>query len=294
MKSITRRAALAAGIVGIAGLSGAAGAYVGRKTRFRSPAFSSRLLAGKTIVNFGDSLWFDERPECDMGLMISETTGAEDVRVGFGGCVMSTHGDPYYDKFSMSILADTIVSGDWSDQKAAAAELLSRDKVTFYPPLNRLMDIDFKGVDIVTISYGTNDFGEDVRGGIGPDGSTDRACFAGAINHVVSTIRRAYPHIEIVFLTPIWRAEIPPNYEAIGNSDKQPNSLGIYLREYVDCIKRLAVQDHVHVFDLYSRSGVNPETRTIMLADGQVHPSPIGYRAIATLISVFLATNFSA
>jgi hypothetical protein len=50
-----------------------------------------RPLAGKTIVNFGDSIFGKRRPPNDISTEIARLTGATVHNCGFGGCRMSAH-----------------------------------------------------------------------------------------------------------------------------------------------------------------------------------------------------------
>ena len=70
-------------------------------------------LKGKTIANFGDSIFGNRRPPNDVSTALAEITGATVYNLGFGGCRMAKH-DTNWDPFSMYRLADSIATNDFT------------------------------------------------------------------------------------------------------------------------------------------------------------------------------------
>ena len=58
-------------------------------------------LSNKKIANLGDSIFGNFRAPEDISSFIAEATGAEVYNLGFGGCRMSVHSLPHFDKFCM-------------------------------------------------------------------------------------------------------------------------------------------------------------------------------------------------
>lgn len=63
-------------------------------------------LYGKTVVNFGDSIYGKRRPPDDISTELAKLTGAVVYNCGFGGCQMQTHWNSDYAPFSMCNLAE--------------------------------------------------------------------------------------------------------------------------------------------------------------------------------------------
>ena len=76
-------------------------------------------LENKIIVNFGDSIFGNFRAPEDISSYIAEITGAKTYNVGFGGCRMSVHSLPHFDKFCMYRIADAVTTRDFQPQEDA-------------------------------------------------------------------------------------------------------------------------------------------------------------------------------
>ncbi len=220
-------------------------------------------LKNKKIVMFGDSI-------IDLGTIPSEIktlSGATEVyNVGFGGCTMTptdTLGGGY-DKFSMHALATAVLANDFTAQTTLATTTLGG----FLAHLNTLKAIDFATIDICFISYGTNDFGFNVNSGTAD--VVSNLTVAGAMKEVVNKLQSKNPNMEIIFTTPIYRA------------DKFLNTLNLPLSVYADTIKGTAGRLGTKVIDLHTCSGINEFNYTTLLkvAD-KLHPVAAGNTLMA-------------
>lgn len=133
-------------------------------------------------------------------------------------------------------------------------------------------------VDAIIIFAGTNDYYADVPLGewyscqpqkttvSGPETDTrirrifhmDGSCFRGRINMVMNYLKTEFPEQQIILLTPIHRG-----YARFGDGNIQPeesfpNSLGLYIDDYVQVIKEAANVWAAPVIDLNSISGLFP------------------------------------
>lgn len=244
---------------------------------------STQPLTGKTIVCFGDSITENGNyPE-----YVASRTGANVINVGFGGCRMARHPYAEYDAFSMYRLSDSIASGDWSLQDQAVIDLLANYSDDNSEPLNRLKAIDFNEVDIITIFYGTNDFRGNIPLGIEAD--LDGTTIYGAINKTVDNILTKYPHLQIAFITPMFR-ERQSSSDTL-DSDNHPNGDGVYLIEYGDTIKQASEKYHLPVLDMYRTSGINKYTAPTYLIDG-LHPNNKGFEYLGNKIGAFLLSTY--
>ena len=220
-------------------------------------------LKNKKIVMFGDSI-------IDLGTIPSEIktlSGATEVyNVGFAGCTMTPTNTVGvgYDKFSMHALANAVLANDFTAQTALATTTLGK----FLAHLNTLKAIDFATIDICFISYGTNDFGFNVNPGTSD--VVSNLTVAGAMKEIVNKLQSKNPNMEIIFTTPIYRA------------DKFLNTLNLPLSVYADTIKGTAGRLATKVIDLHTCSGINEFNYTTLLntAD-KLHPVAAGNTLMA-------------
>lgn len=231
--------------------------------RLLAEVLDLKPLKNKKIVMFGDSI-------IDLGTIPSEIktlSGATEVyNVGFGGCTMTptdTIGGGY-DKFSMHALATAVLANDFTAQTTLATTTLGG----FLAHLNTLKAIDFETIDICFISYGTNDFGFNVNSGTAD--VVSNLTVAGAMKEIVNKLQSKNPNMEIIFTTPIYRA------------DKFLNTLNLPLSVYADTIKGTAGRLGTKVIDLHTCSGINEFNYTTLLkAADKLHPVAAGNTLIA-------------
>ena len=163
-----------------------------------------------------------------------------------------------WDDFSMYRLADAIVSGDWSMQDDA---LNYSDRTSYAEtPLTVLKSIDFNTVDIITISYGSNDF----TGSNAIDDATNKYntnTFAGALRYSIEKIQAAYPNVEIVLCTPTYRFWMDENGDFLYDSNEYERN-GYKLTDFVQKTKDVAAEYGLFVIDNYYGCGIDISTRT--------------------------------
>lgn len=230
------------------------------------------LLNGKLITCFGDSITSNG----NYPSLIAQNTGATVINCGISGSAMARTGDTdTYHALSMASMADGIATGDWTKQ-IAAAEVVGRTA-----SLNTIMSVNYANVHVLTISMATNDYGNNRA--MGDNNSTTPETFKGAINYVINKILTAYPAINILFLTPIWRAR--HSIDDGKDCDVYPNIANIFLREYSDAIIELADINHVRSINLFGQVGINKYTASTYLAEEGLHPIEAGYLKIASFVS---------
>ena len=216
---------------------------------------ATKKLYGKTIVNFGDSIFGNARPPKDVSTMLAELTGATVHNCAFGGCRMSQH-TGHWDAFSMYRLADAIATNDWSLQD----EAINYDDRTSYAeePLAILKSLDFSTVDIVTIAYGTNDWN---TGKIDNDNDLyDTTQFGGALRYSIERLLGVYPHLKIFVLCPTYRFWMDDNGEFTEDSDTKITSSRTLL-EYIELANEIAKDYHIPFVDNYYELGINKYNR---------------------------------
>lgn len=224
-------------------------------------------LKGKTIANFGDSIFGNARPPQDISTMLAERTGATVYNCAFGGCRMGPHGG-HWDAFSMYRLAAAIASGDYSVQDDA---LNYEDRTSYAEePLATIKSIDFSSLDILTIAYGVNDFngGNPIDNEVNP---LDTATLCGALRYSIETLLTAYPQLRIYILLPTYSYRMDENGAFTEDMDTITNSLGKTLAEYSQALADVSKAYKLPVIDNYHELGVNRFNREIYLSDGAHH-----------------------
>ena len=164
-------------------------------------------------------------------------------------------------------------------------------------------------VDAVTIFLGTNDYAGGVPLGRWydiVDGSTnwwgktipmkhrvlnrDRTTLRGRINLALERVRNRWPKVRVILFTPIHREYFRCSETNVQPAEDWPNISGLYIDDYVACIREAADIWGCVVIDLYRDSGLLPrldaqhreEFRSFM-TDG-LHPNSAGHLRLAETI----------
>lgn len=247
--------------------------------------WSGKPASDKTIACFGDSITeFGTYPE-----QLGKILGAKTLKMGFSGCRMANHSDPYYNELSMCNMAETIASGDFTNFLAAIDYIKNNYGDDDTVAGNLVASTDWNKVDYVTIFFGTNDYGASTP--IGLDSDTDGTTFKGGINKAITQLLGAYPHLKLMFVTPIWRPRINPGDGL--ESDNNPNSNGDFLIEFADAIVNRCDSYHIESTDFYRKSGFGPLTQSALLGPvDDIHPSSEGYTRLAEKIGASFRGRF--
>ncbi|MGN0827983.1 MAG: SGNH/GDSL hydrolase family protein [Kiritimatiellia bacterium] len=121
----------------------------------------------------------------------------------------------------------------------------------------------------------------------------DMKTFRGRINAVLLRLRKRYPEAQVVILTPIHRAFFQCSPTNIQPDENYPNSLGLFLEDYVQVLREASDRWSVPVIDLYARSGLSPmvEEQGRFFRNGKtdrLHPNAKGHRQMGKLIALEL------
>ena len=147
-------------------------------------------------------------------------------------------------------------------------------------------DLDFvmrakemdKDADVVVVFGATNDYGHgDAPFGTDSDRTPDTFC--GACHTLMRYLKETYVGKTVVFMTPLHR-----------ENENTPR-FGVHvLADFVEVIKKTAIQYSIPVLDLYGTSGIQPDIPAIKEAfapDG-LHPNDAGQQVIADRLASFL------
>ena len=197
------------------------------------------------------------------------------VNVGFPGSCAGLHQLPELNPFSLCNLVDAVASDDWTQQDAALGGQLTSSKSLFH-----LRTAGFPKVTLVGLEYGTNDF--QYNRPIGNDDDCCKETFKGALNYSVQKLSATFPQLRLFLITPSWLRT--PSGE---DSDRHPNEGGVYLRQYVDAMIRIAELNHIPCLDLWRTLGMNRHNQTTFTGDG-VHPTDFGAVRRGQVIASFI------
>ena len=202
--------------------------------------------------------------------MLKEMTNATYSNVAIGG----THsGDsdnaqgeaiqtntPLYD---FTALVTAIISSDFTAQYADG----SHDDV-----MNILSAIDFSTVDMITVSYGTNDWS------YGTSITKYKANLVDGITRMLT----AYPNLRVILCTPIIRFKSESGVIYDSDSDQMKNGKNKKVPDYATAVTELCRQYHLICCDNYWTLGINTYNRAKFFGSSEmVHPNATGRKVIA-------------
>jgi len=252
----------------------------------------NKSLKGKTIVNFGDSIFGNFRAPEDISTFIAEKTEAKTYNVGFGGCRMSEHSLKHFDRFCMYRIANAVTTRDFSLQDESFSYPVTGEALPVYfaDSLELLKSIDFSKVDIATVAYGTNDFTAE-RPLEGAD-RYDITSFGGAMRYSIETLMKAFPHIKFVICSQTYRFWRNKEGNVIDDSNTRVCGEN-KLTDFVKKTKEIAEEYGLFYIDNYNGSGINEQTRNLCFSekDGS-HPIIPGRKLIAENIAKELIAKF--
>jgi hypothetical protein len=169
-------------------------------------------FTGKTVAFFGDSI-IESYGVSDR---LSRRLGCQVLNFGFGGCRWAPVQDAIgleacKNELSMARLSASIASADFGRPLAAAQELAAKHGRDKRKQMHALSAQDWRRVDYVLISFGTNDWSAACP--LGAAGSASPYDVRGAIDLTFERLLGLKPDLEIGVLTPIWRGPDAPGGE---------------------------------------------------------------------------------
>lgn len=157
---------------------------------------------------------------------------------------------------------------------------VSNTTVLSNTPIDGVTDADY-----VTFASGINDYQYGTPLGTMEDDAIRGETFYGSLKYIAKSLITRYHGAKVALITPLKIAtdSLP--------TPETPNSAGHTLPEYVQAINNVGARYSIPVLDLYSTSGIFPESamhmRCYMLADG-IHPNQAGHEHLARIYEKFL------
>lgn len=245
-----------------------------------------RNLSDQTIVFFGDSITQNFETEGkSYPDIVSEITQAEAINLGFGGTSMSVHPNNSFNAFAFHSLANAIVDSDFTAQKSALADPSIPNY--FEEKLLKLEKVNWNKVDIITIMYGSNDWGKPIEN---ESDLMDVSSFKGAGRVSLDKILKKHPHLQVLFIPTIYR--FWPDYNNV-DTDISINALGIKSYQYSDAMAELAKEFKFPYVDTLYGLGINKYNRNLYFnsIDG-THPNEQGTQKIAEKVAKSLLFHY--
>lgn len=190
----------------------------------------------KYIVTFGDSM----TAQTTMLSYLQNEIGQKICDVSMGGKMLSN-------KVAGSFpnVVDAIIN-------SSTSELIDSVQKT---KVEKAIALDWSNVDSITIFFGTNDWSNNVA--IGESGNTDPTTFLGGLNYGLQKLYQNFPHISVYIIASPYRNRFMSQGDG-KNADNTTNTLGLYLNDYVEALKKEAKTLYkLKVLDLLNESGIN-------------------------------------
>lgn len=228
----------------------------------------STELLNKKILVFGDSIWGNDRTD-GVADFLSKYSGVTIYNCSIGGTWICGDRSDYsggaaWRAFDGVNLINAKLTDTWTDQDTY------KDDVAAYAPevLALLKSVDMTKIDIVVLSYGTNDFSN----------NKTIAAIKSAYETVIGAILTAYPKIRILICTPAWRMFSGTDGDTYQNSNNETT------RQMADGIVEMAESNHVESLNMFTSLPWRALTKAYYLDSDEVHPNTEGNKVYAHVV----------
>lgn len=273
-------------------------------TRKTPPSESAlKNLQGKKILMLGDSQTEFHFTPSGKGIaeyscaLIDPYCGttkqtANVIRGGFGGGHLSLRqvkpetilaNSDAYAMLDVPSIVDALIDQEWTLVDKAVDFLMNNAGDDNTPIIKDLKGVDLNEIDFITVFAGTNDWNSNVS--LGKRGDTDNVNnYYGAINYITTRVHEKYPHIQVVFFTPVVR------WMKVGDpakwSDVNRNRADLTLVDVADAMLDACMYNNVPCCDLYRAMGWNMDNFNLYFQD-TTHCTK-GYHLVAQQMMQFL------
>ena len=242
------------------------------------------------IVLLGDSILGQERGETSVAMLLEDITGKKVFNGALGGpCMARVNREKQCDEpgdvFSMDALSEAVSLGYFGPSKAVYPTQIGTEY--FGDIIRELEQIDFREVDIVFINYGMNDYhaATPIYNEYNPQ---DEFTYAGALQHSIESLRKEYPNLRIILMTPTYSWYVEPDGMRLTPGSEKDLGNGT-LEDYVRMETLVAEQMDVELLDVFHDFYAHEEPADCLkyTFDG-LHPNETGRRMLAEAMAEYL------
>lgn len=242
------------------------------------------------IITVGDSLLGQDRGDTSVAALLSRMSNRSVINGNLSGTTiakvdLNRTGSNVYELYSMSSLVKSIVAKDFGIQSTQRRWLPGTGN--YEEVIRELAAVDFAKTNVLFICYGVNDY----HGGVPLDNEKDpydEYAYAGAIRYVVRNLKKHYPDLRIILMTPTYTWY--PDREVTCENMKMGE--GYVLEDYVntmlDTARELGVESLDIYHDFYDHDSM--DDWSVYTVDG-IHPNEAGREKIARAMADYLKEN---
>lgn len=217
-----------------------------------------RRFSGKKIIWLGDSIHaYTQWDGLTIPYLFSYESGAKCYNWAQGGMTMAKMGIPNYDCYSGVGMVDSLISGDFSQQEAYAADNHGTKNGNFYTEVAEMKAMDMSTVELVIIEFGTNDAMKMVPLDSEED-PLDTTTTGGALRYMIKQLQTKYPKLKIAVL----------NVQRMTGYADAEHTKWYDSKNQNEVIEGVCAELAVPMIDIYNLLGVNDYTKSALLQDG--------------------------
>ena len=256
--------------------------------RLKNENIGEQKIENVDVLILGDSIYGLTRDETSIASKLGELLDNSVFNGALGGTCMGrleeNRGSSYVkDAFSMVSLSKSIASGDFRMQEKTR---ITENGTEYFPEtIAALEEMQFSDVEILLISHCVNDYhgGERIYG----EDREDEYTYAGALRSTLAMLKKAYPDLRIILLTPPYTW-----YTELGLTCEEYVRGGNILEDYVATQYAVAEEMDVELIDLYHDLFPHEtwEDWQKYSVDG-LHPNEAGRELIARTVAEYLTEH---
>lgn len=209
-----------------------------------------------TVLCLGNDPFASDRSEKGAAGQLAKLLDADVYNCAFKGSTLSAKNSVYdagyvNDAFSLYWLTKSITLQDFTllDNSVDAFENTGSDSAG--EALDTLKKVDMDKVDVLTIMYDGSDYLED-RIVTSPYDLSDIGTCSGALKESLALLRKTYPYIRILVLSPTFACQVDENGNYLPGSTTDTPMKNGFLSDYMIAYKNIAVDSGVTFIDNYN------------------------------------------
>jgi lysophospholipase L1-like esterase len=217
-----------------------------------------RRFSGKKIIWLGDSIHAYPSPDgVTIPYLFQYDSGAICYNWAQGGMTMAKMGVANYDPYSGVGMVDALISKNFTEQEAYAADNHGTKNGNFHSEVAEMKAMDMSTVDAIIIEFGTNDAMKMVPLD-NEENPLDTTTTGGALRYMIKNLQTKYPTLKIVVL----------NVQRMAGYADAEHKQYYDSKNQNEVIESVCAELAVIMIDIYNLLGVNDYTKGTLLADG--------------------------